>query len=162
MFRSSRGKGIGLVTCKPHAGQEGIVELSAPSSSTFRRYYYETELHEWLNLDGHDTYNVDAGTIVFDQAYVLNGLHPTTSRNDPNPDPHVTVRLSNSELRQQNSWYIFYWRPNSSAWVIMPRPDNEEANRQRRQKRKDKKKRQQERKNAKKDGKDSVGCHVPL
>ena len=86
-----------------------------------------------------------------------NGLHPTTSQNDPNPEPHVTVRLSNQELRQQNSWYIFHWRPNGGACVIMARPDNEDANNQRRQKRKDKKKRQQERKNDRKDRKDKDG-----
>lgn len=32
---------------------------------------HETELYDWLNGEGYDTYNVDAGTIVFDQAYVL-------------------------------------------------------------------------------------------
>lgn len=35
------------------------------------RYYYESELHDWLNSEGYDTYTVDAGTMVFDQAYVL-------------------------------------------------------------------------------------------
>ena len=101
--------------------------------------------------------------ILFDEALVLsvvinhrmsprsgldrrarNGLHPTTSSQDPDPIPYVTVRLSNAPLRQLDQWYILYWRLNGGSYVF-ERTDNETANANRRLRRKQKKQRRRER-----------------
>jgi len=86
-----------------------------------------------------------------------NGLHPTTSTRDPNRDPHVTVRLSNAGLRQQNSWYTLHWCPNVGS-VVPQHPDNLASQETRRAKSKQKKQKRQGKKwqdnDKDKDGKD--------
>ena len=37
-------------------------------------------------------------------------FHPSVSAEDSDPRPHVTVRLTNNELRQTNEWYTLHWR----------------------------------------------------
>ncbi|KAJ5522863.1 uncharacterized protein N7503_006536 [Penicillium pulvis] len=104
---------------------------------------YHNQFQQWIN--GNRRFAIHDGTVLdFDQAYVLNGLHPTTSTHDPNPVPHVTVRLSNPSLRSQRTWYILHWRVGGGS-VFLPRPDNEDSNRRRQMRRKEKKQRRQER-----------------
>ena len=82
-----------------------------------------------------------------------NGLHPTTSTWDPNPVPHVTIRLSTPALRAQESWYVLHWRPNGQSRVA-PQPDNKKSNDKRKADRKRKKQAQLQRK---RDGNDKDG-----
>ncbi len=42
-------------------------------------------------------------------------LHSSTSTYDPNPDNHVTVRMSTAALRANKEWYTVHWRPNSGG-----------------------------------------------
>jgi hypothetical protein len=70
---------------------------------------YGTALEIWLGTPGNATIQGPEWPVEFDQALVLfafspplfyffclhtrNGLHPTISRDDPDPTPHVTIRL---------------------------------------------------------------------
>jgi hypothetical protein len=79
-----------------------------------------------------------------------NGLHGEPGQNDPHPELHVTIRLSNPALREQRMWYILHWRPIGTS-IILPRPDSEERNLHRRNRRREKKQRQRLRKKLQKD-----------
>ncbi|KAJ6027409.1 uncharacterized protein N7446_003997 [Penicillium canescens] len=118
------------------------VTYDADCDQNFRRLYHN-QFQQWVNANHRFT--IHDGTIVdFDQAHVLNGLHPTKSTHDPNPAPHVTVRLSTPSLRSQRMWYILHWRVSDGS-VLLPQPDNEESNRRRQMRRREKKQRRQER-----------------
>jgi hypothetical protein len=93
-----------------------------------------------------------------------NGFHSTTSGWDPNPVDHVTVRLSNAELRERKSWYTLHWRPNGGSRVG-PRLDSEEAHNGKKKDRKEKNQRYQANKKRRdRDGKDGPegGSGVPI
>ncbi|KAH6839524.1 hypothetical protein B0I37DRAFT_449432 [Chaetomium sp. MPI-CAGE-AT-0009] len=113
---------------------------------------YGTAFANWAATAANSTHH----GITFDQAEVLNGLHPTTSPADPDTTPHVTVRLTNATLRGQNSWYVLHWRPNGGS-VVLPRADNAAANEKRRADRRAKKLRQRQRKEDEKKKKDGDG-----
>ncbi|MCJ1457991.1 hypothetical protein MMC28_008360, partial [Mycoblastus sanguinarius] len=49
--------------------------------------------------------------ITFDEALAMNGLDPSESGQDPNPFPHITVRLSTATPRAANYFYTLHWRP---------------------------------------------------
>ncbi|KAH6627444.1 hypothetical protein F5144DRAFT_272955 [Chaetomium tenue] len=119
--------------------------------ANFQRVY-GTAFAAWAAVAANATHH----GITFDQAEVLNGLHPTTSPADPDTTPHVTVRLTNATLRAQNSWYVLHWRPNGGS-VVLPRADNEAANNKRRADRRAKKLRQRQRKEEEKKKKDDEG-----
>ena len=68
-------------------------------------------------------------------------FHSTTSLWDPNPEDHVTIRLSNAELRGQESWYTLQYRPNGDS-IVATEPETEDARARKREYRKRKKERQ--------------------
>jgi len=73
-----------------------------------------------------------------------NGLHGSTSRKDPNPGLHATVRVSTPALRAENSWYVLHYRPKGVS-KILERSDCEEDLAKRKGNRRDKKHRRRER-----------------
>ena len=80
-------------------------------------------------------------------------FHPSTSADDPDPRPHVTVRLTNNGLRQRSEWYTLHWRPEGQGrTLVLPRPNNAASLANKRQKNKEKKERRQERKKDDKGG----------
>ena len=64
-----------------------------------------------------------------------NSLHTTTSAYDPSAVPHSTVRLTNPNLRSQNSWHVVHWRPEEGS-RFLELPDNEDSNKARKMSRK--------------------------
>ncbi|KAJ5327707.1 hypothetical protein N7452_008097 [Penicillium brevicompactum] len=70
---------------------------------------YRNQLEAWVNANPSTTDIYDT-PIHFDHAFVLNGLHVTTSWMDPNEEPHATVKMTNDELRAQNTHYTLHWR----------------------------------------------------
>ncbi|KAJ9315857.1 hypothetical protein DTO271D3_3835 [Paecilomyces variotii] len=122
---------------------------------------YHTQFQQWINNNPtHTTQNGEV--VVFDEAYVLNGLHPTTSVHDPDPSPHVTVRLSDPSLRNRQAWYVLHWRPDNGRSMILRRTDDEPSNQRRRRQRKEKKKRRRARKKEReKKDKDKKGKDDP-
>ncbi|KAL9102619.1 MAG: hypothetical protein Q9163_002263 [Psora crenata] len=126
-----------------------VLVIYHPECDQNFRSDYHSAFQQWINNNPvHTNQN-----IRFDQALVLNGLHPTSSFYDPNPDPHVTVQLSTPALRAQRQWYVLHWRPDGGS-VVLRRPDSEEANEKRKTRRKGKKQRRRQRD---KDAKDSRG-----
>ena len=79
------------------------------------------------------------------------GFHSTTSQWDPNPKNHATIRLSNAELRERQSWYILHWRPSGPS-IVAPEPDNQEAY----DKRKEDQKRKKQKQGAKKGNREKM------
>jgi hypothetical protein len=82
--------------------------------------------------------------------YNSTGLHESTSRWDPDRTPHATIRLSNAQLREEDTWFTLHWRPGSGGSMISPLPDNTELHEQNKAVRKAKKQRQQARKRERK------------
>jgi|ERR1700722_12346080 hypothetical protein len=77
-------------------------------------------------------------------------LHSTKSRWDPNPENHITVRLSNAELRGQNIWHTLHYRPNGGS-TVAPEPETEDAMAKKREHKKRKKERQRANKKERRD-----------
>jgi hypothetical protein len=77
-------------------------------------------------------------------------LHSTKSLWDPNPEDHVTIRLSNAELRGQESWYTLHYRPNGDS-VMAPKLETEDAMAQKKEYQKRKKERQRANKKKRRD-----------
>ncbi|KAK4039483.1 hypothetical protein C8A01DRAFT_36521 [Parachaetomium inaequale] len=115
------------------------VNYNQDCDANFRRVY-GAAFAAWAATAGNNTHHGQ----TFDQAEVLNGMHPTTSTADPNPAHHVTVRLTNPTLRAAHQWYVLHWRPTAGESVVLPRPDNQASNDKRRADRRAKKLRQRE------------------
>jgi hypothetical protein len=62
----------------------------------------------------------------------------------------VTIRLSNAELRGQESWYTLHYRPNGDS-IVAPKPETEEAMAKKKEYQKRKKERQRAKKNEQRD-----------
>lgn len=99
-------------------------------------------------------------SIVYSLDRNSNGLHSTTSGWDGNSEDHATIRLSNTELREQESWYTLHWRPNGGS-ELGPRPDSVAANEERRAWRNKKKARYQANKKARRDKDGEDGPEEP-
>ncbi|KAL9104164.1 MAG: hypothetical protein Q9163_000863 [Psora crenata] len=59
-------------------------------------------------------------------------MHITTSRADPNPDPHVNIRFTNPTLRALGVYYVAHWRPGIGS-LFMPLRSDEFAESKREQ-----------------------------
>src|SRR5271155_4955017 len=77
-------------------------------------------------------------------------LHSTTSRWDPKPEDHVTIRLSNAELRGQETWYTLHYRPNGDS-TMAPEAETEGAMAKKKEAKKRKKERQRANKKERRD-----------
>lgn len=76
---------------------------------------------------GTDLYVKD--NMTFDQAEVRGGLHVSPSEADRDPTPHLTIRLTNQQLRDRGDHHLLHWRANGNHFLF---PDS--ANQRRAQK----------------------------
>ena len=85
-------------------------------------------------------------------------FHPSVSVEDSDPSPHVTVRLTNSVLRERNEWYTLHWRPEGQGpTLVLPRRNNAASLANKRQRKREKDERRKERKRDEKKDEDKRG-----
>ncbi|KIW58836.1 hypothetical protein PV05_03330 [Exophiala xenobiotica] len=124
-------------------------------AATFESYIVNQPRHRvQVGERNHERMEV----VEFEDAEITTAFHPSVSVEDSDPRPHVTVRLTNSALRQRNEWYTLHWRPEGQGpTLILPRRNNAASLANKRQRKKDKDQRRKERRRDDKKDKDKRG-----
>jgi len=85
-------------------------------SCSFTSVPTSTRVHiqQWLNKNRIHSFG-NAKQVDFDEAYIL--FHKSSKKDPHNKTPHLTVRLSNAEMRANLEFATLHWRPNGlSTW----------------------------------------------